>query len=289
MVRLATIAVQADPPAGDIPARAAELAGRLGLPLLAEPPDAGKYDLLLAVTQARLELRETAPPRASIWAEFAAGRVARRAADPGHGAAMLRRAVGFKRPPYRVLDATAGLARDAFLLAAAGCQVLAIERSPIIAALVEDGLARAARAGSQTVDRLTMLVADARRWLEAGLVEQRGVGKDAGGIGRTAASPECPPPDGRSFDAIYLDPMFPQRSKSALVKKEMRLCRLVAGEDEDAAELLDAARRVARLRVVVKRPAHAPPLAPESAFSIPGRTIRYDVYLPLSPGCAGSP
>lgn len=168
---------------------------------------------------------------------------------------MLRRAVGFKGRPWQVADATAGLCRDAFLLAVAGCDVLAIERSPVIAALVKDGLDRARSADEQpvrdAVERIRFVVSDARNALA-----------------------DC------RFDAVYLDPMFPARNKSALVKKEMRICRLVAGEDPDAGGLLDLARLAARSRVVVKRPIHAPPLAGQPAFTLPGRTIRYDVYLP---------
>jgi 16S rRNA (guanine1516-N2)-methyltransferase len=73
--------------------------------------------------------------------------------------------------------------------------------------------------------------------------------------------------------------MFPHRAKSALSKKEMRLCRLVAGDDPDAAELLEAARRAARHRVAVKRWLHAPPLGPPPAVQYKGQSIRYDVYL----------
>lgn len=100
---------------------------------------------------------------------------------------------------------------------------------------------------------MTLVVADARDYLAA------------------LPAADCP-------DAVYLDPMFPQRRKSALVKKEMRIARLVAGDDSDAAELLAVARAVARSRVTVKRPVGAPPLAGEPAYAYPGRTIRYDVY-----------
>jgi 16S rRNA (guanine1516-N2)-methyltransferase len=266
------IAVFADPCSPELIRRAESLAAELRLPL-ADPASASRqYDLLLTVTQGRLELREGADKRGrsglAIWAEFATGRVGRRADSPGFGAAMLRRAVGFKRPPWHVCDATAGLARDAFLLAAAGCTVTAIERSPIIAALVADGLNRAkwqanGVALAAGVERLRLIVADSRAWLA-----------------ETVSGPVCP----GSPDVVYLDPMFPARGRSALVKKEMRLCRRVAGDDADAGELLAAARRAAGSRVVVKRPLAAPPLGGEPAYAYRGTTIRYDVYLPTGPG-----
>ena len=215
------IAVIVDPCSPELIGRAESLAAELRLPLADPESGSRQYDLLLAVTQGGLELGE-GPARGgrrglAIRADFVGGALGRRAGSPGFGAAMLRRAVGFKRPPWRVCDATAGLARDAFLLAAAGCDVTAVERSAIIAALVADGLERARRHAEDAarraegdalraaVGRIRLVVADSRDWL-AGL---RG--------------------DDRP-DAVYLDPMFPSRGKSALVKKEMRLCRLAAGE-----------------------------------------------------------
>ncbi|HSD97968.1 MAG TPA: class I SAM-dependent methyltransferase, partial [Sulfuricaulis sp.] len=81
-------------------------------------------------------------------------------------------------------------------------------------------------------------------------------------------------------EVIYLDPMFPpKRKKSAAVKKEMRLLRDLVGDDPDAKELLEISRHVALDRVVVKRPDHAPPLAPDPSMSLAGKLVRYDVYL----------
>ncbi|TXH77678.1 MAG: 16S rRNA methyltransferase, partial [Thiothrix sp.] len=82
-------------------------------------------------------------------------------------------------------------------------------------------------------------------------------------------------------DVIYLDPMFPERQKSALVQKEMRCLHEVVGEDTDSDALLTLARRIAKHRVTVKRPRLAPELAGlKPAFVISGKAVRYDVYLP---------
>ncbi len=166
----------------------------------------------------------------------------------------LFRAVGDART---VVDATAGLLGDAFLLAAAGCRVLAIERSPLVHALAADGLARARRDPRLTEligDRIELVCGDARAWLE----ERSG----------TDAAP----------DAVTIDPMFPpKRKRSALPRKEMLALREVVGSDPDAAQLLDAARRCARMRVVLKRGDDAPELA-KPDWTIEGTTVRFDVW-----------
>jgi 16S rRNA (guanine1516-N2)-methyltransferase len=160
--------------------------------------------------------------------------------------------------PLTVFDATAGLLRDSCVLAAAGAQVRLAERSPVIAALIADGLARAAAQPDlqPLLARLDFRPGDALAQLEACI-----------------AAGERP-------DVVYLDPMFPHRDKSALVKKEMRAFRAVVGADDDAGALLAAARRAARRRVVVKRPRTAPALDDVSpALTLTGNSARFDIYL----------
>lgn len=60
-------------------------------------------------------------------------------------------------------------------------------------------------------------------------------------------------------DVVYLDPMYPHRQKSALVKKEMRVFQSLVGNDDDADSLLIPAMTIAKRRVVVKRPNYASP------------------------------
>lgn len=261
-VRLAVLAVgESD----ELRARAEALAARLALPL-ADGPKATAYDLLLAVTGERLELREVGPRSAGpVCVDFVGGRLGYRRGTPRFGAATLLRAVGFRRPPWRVCDATAGLARDAFLMALAGCSVTAVERSGVLAALVADALERAGddrELGPVVRERFKLVPGEARQVL--------------------ADWPADEPPD-----AVYLDPMFPPRKKSALVKIEMRVCRRVAGADADAAGLLKAALKAARSRVVVKRALADPPLRESPSFSYRGRTLRYDIYLPAASGGRG--
>lgn len=134
-----------------------------------------------------------------------------------------------------------------------------IERVPAIFALLEDALARAARAPETApiTARLRLAHGDACHDLAA-----------------MVATAGFPP------QVIHLDPMFPHRTKSALVKKEMRVFRELTGDDDDAPRLLEAALDVATHRVTVKRPRSAPPIAgPTPAHVIEGKTSRYDLYV----------
>jgi 16S rRNA (guanine1516-N2)-methyltransferase len=254
-----TVAVGADDPA--LPAIADALARELGLPRCTWPCADYSYVLLYSAAghPPRLELRATgADAPGPVYVDFAAGALGFRARHGGRGKEPLARAVGLKGAVIpTVLDATAGLGRDAFVLATLGCEVRLVERSPIIAALLRDGLRRAADhpATRKMVPLLHLQVGDA--------------------IAAMAQSAEADRPD-----VVYLDPMYPHRGKSALVKKEMRMLRALVGEDPDAPQLLAAALRAARRRVVVKRSRLAPVLpGPDPSHSLTGSTTRFDIYL----------
>lgn len=168
----------------------------------------------------------------------------------------LARAVGLHlKPAARVLDATGGLGRDAFTLAALGAEVVVAERQPLVVELLRDAQRRA----RQSVDPAIVQAADRLRI----------VGSDALDI-NAAQGP---------FDAAYLDPMYPDDGKAALPQKEMQMLRALAGDDLDADRLLAHVRRLAP-RVAVKRPAKAPPLAgarPDATLD--GTQARFDLYL----------
>ncbi|MBA2780751.1 class I SAM-dependent methyltransferase [Billgrantia kenyensis] len=192
--------------------------------------------------------------------DFAEGRAAHRRRFGGGRGQLIARACGLAAGVTpSVVDATAGLGRDAFVLASLGAEVLLIERVAQIHALLEDGLVRAASDAdtAEIVARMHLAHGDATRELAA-LVAASGI------------APQV----------VHLDPMFPHREKSALVKKEMRLFRELAGDDDDAPRLLEAALDVATHRVVVKRPRKAPPIAgPAPQHVIEGKTSRYDLYV----------
>lgn len=235
----------------------APLAQRLGLPLDA----AGDAELVLRREGGALALcgdeRRYGNP---LVVDFVTGRAAHRRRFGGGRGQLIARACGLSGGVTpTVVDATAGLGRDAFVLASLGARVLMIERVTVIHALLEDALVRA-RSDAETAEiaqRLTLAHGDASRYL-----------------------PELVADSGMLPQVVYLDPMFPHREKSALVKKEMRLFRLLAGDDDDAPRLLEAALDVATHRVVVKRPRKAPPIkGPAPRHVIEGKTSRYDLYV----------
>lgn len=234
---------------------AAALAAQWGLAC----PARSDAPLQLIHTGERLELRQcTADAPGPVYVDFVGGAVGHRRRFGGGRGQEIARAVGLKQgaTPH-VLDATAGLGRDAFVLASLGCTLTLVERSPVVAALLADGLRRAAAAEevAEIIRRMRLVHADAAAWL-AGLP--------------SAAAP----------DVVYLDPMYPHRAKAALVKKEMRLFREVVGADRDAERLLETALKVARVRVVVKRPDYAEPLGGRPpTMSIATKNHRFDVYV----------
>lgn len=192
-----------------------------------------------------------------VKVEFASGKAGYRLEHGGGTGQLVAKAVGLKktRVPLHIVDATAGLGQDAFVLAGLGCRVTLLERSAVVHALLADGLARGRLnpAVAQVIERMTLIHADSTGWLNAAAEE--------------------------IADVIYLDPMFPHRDKSALVKKEMRVFRDLVGADDDASALLEAARARARYRVVVKRPRKAPAIAGvEPSARVEGKTSRYDIY-----------
>ncbi|MEO5362534.1 MAG: class I SAM-dependent methyltransferase [Magnetococcus sp. DMHC-8] len=242
-------------------AQAAALATRLALPL-ATTARGNNAPLWLVVTDDRLELRSNDPADGGpVYVDFVAGRGGFRRQHGGGMRQSLARAVGLRgRQPLTILDATPGLGQDAFVLAALGATVQMVERVPVVAALLEDGLQRLQAHTGQTGGRpvaLTLLVADARQVLAD--LAARG----------WRERPEV----------VYLDPMYPHRDGSALSRKEIRRLRLLVGDDGDAAELLAVALAVARQRVVVKRSRLAPLLGGQApTMAIYSKNTRFDVY-----------
>jgi len=242
--------VRVDSLAPEFHSEAKRWATRLQLPM---DGDAG---YALQIGAGGLQFVELCASTGPVRVDFVTGAVAHRRKFGGGGGQMIAKAVGVQ-PGVRptILDATAGLGRDAFVLATLGCTLTLIERQPIIAALLEDGLRRAmadtevAEVAAKMTLRLGNAIELMRAW-----------------------------PDERP-QVIYLDPMFPHRDKSALVKKEMRLFRPLAGNDEDAPALLEAALALAVNRVVVKRPRKAPAIAgAKPGYSLEGKSSRFDIY-----------
>ena len=200
----------------------------------------------------------------AVYIDFLGGKKHHRRQFGGGKGQPLAKAIGLKsNKTPTVLDATAGMGSDAFVLATLGCKVLMVERSPVVAALLEDAFKR----GLQTKDldvltdiqNLSLVNADSTEYL----LEHR-----------------------PNIDVVYMDPMYPEKKKKAAVKKEMVALQNLVGADLDSAGLLSAALQTANKRVVVKRPAKAPfiELTIESKLKKPTMSInspntRYDVYV----------
>jgi 16S rRNA (guanine1516-N2)-methyltransferase len=240
------------------------LAERLAVPLLQNllPADMTAPEFVLMFDLQGVSLQQTGRKAPGpIRAEFVEGSVDHRRKFGGGKGQMIAKAVGVKAGVYpRVLDATAGLGKDAFVLATLGCAVQMLERSPKVHALLSDGLARAQEAClddpelAQILARMALLSVDSQEYLQQ--VDE-------------SSRP----------DVIYLDPMFPDRQKTADVKKEMAAFHHLVGKDDDADDLLDKALACVNYRVVVKRPRKAPFLAGRApSYQLEGKSSRYDIY-----------
>ena len=234
--------------------KAQMLATRWQLPLESAADDLFQLQL----THERLQLIKLDEPKlGAVYVDFIEGAVAHRRKFGGGRGQLIAKAVGLKSGANpSVLDATAGLGRDAFVLASLGCEVTMFERSPVVAALLDDGLIRARQdsiIGHWVGQRLKLSHFNS--------VEQ---------MQQLTASHEV----------VYLDPMFPHRKKSAQIKKEMRVFQSLVGTDDDADKLLPLALNAATKRVVVKRPSYAGYLNDQKpSMELTSKSNRFDVYV----------
>jgi len=200
--------------------------------------------------------KENTPVPTKLICDFTGGAVGHRFRFGGGRGQALPKAVGMKNGKTpKIVDATAGLGRDSFLLASLGAEVTLIERSHEMHKILEEGLARAIDAGGDVADvisRMTLLHGDAKDLL-----------------------PTLTP------EVVLVDPMHPPRKKSALVKNEMRLIRDLVGTDEDSVELMKIALATASKRVVLKWPLRADSVEGIElpSHQITGKSTRYDVFM----------
>jgi 16S rRNA (guanine1516-N2)-methyltransferase len=177
----------------------------------------------------------------------------------------LGKAVGLDKLPAHktlsVLDATAGLGKDALVLAHFGCAVTLLERSPLIHALLNEGLLTATQQADAAMQsclaRMRLYQAEARQWFAQ------------------IAAGDKPRPD-----VIYLDPMFPPKNHSAKSKKDIALLHTLLGAEVDLPSLLLAALPCAQYRVVLKRPENK--LAddlPKPHLVVEGKASAFAVYV----------
>jgi 16S rRNA (guanine1516-N2)-methyltransferase len=200
--------------------------------------------------------KDKTPKIDQLICDFIGGPVGHRFRFGGGRNQALPKAIGMKagKTPT-VVDATAGLGRDAFLLASLGAEVILIERSPDMHRILEEGLARARETGgdvAEVINRMTLLHGDSIDLL-----------------------PTLTP------EVVLVDPMHPPRKKSALVKNEMRLIREIVGPDESSVELMNVALATASSRVVLKWPLRAAPMEGicRASHQITGKSTMYEVFM----------
>lgn len=185
----------------------------------------------------------------NLHVDFIHGALAHRSAQHLGGEHLIKACRIKKQTNVHVLDATCGMGKDSFLLHQAGFQVTAVERHPVTHALLCDGIQRWAKATNS--DPFKLHWDRAETWIAQG-----------------------------GFDVIYLDPMFPNKQKSAKSKKDMQLFQsLHLAADDRADELLQAALDSPCQKVVIKRPTKSPFLLGRvPTFQVSGKTCRFDVY-----------
>lgn len=242
-------------------AAAQSLAAEFNLPYTPNLAEASNqaYDFLLIRTPDYLGLQSANDKKLSpFYLDFVSGKMRYRSDQAGLKNELLARSLGVKPNDHPVIvDATAGLGRDSFILASLGFTITALESHPVIFALLRDAIRRASHVDimKEIASHIHLVHTDARRWL-------------------SELSPSSRP------DIIYLDPMFPAREKSASVKKEMVILQNLLGKVANDQELLDIALTCGKLRVVVKRPRLAPALSERKPnYSLTGKSSRFDIYL----------
>ena len=223
--------------------------------------------LYLNYTDTHVELCDS-EKNICIHIDFLSGDLAHRQQFGGGRGQSIAKAMGLKQgtTPPTVLDATAGLAKDAYVLAGLGCPVTLLERSPVIIELIKDAIQRAEEDEHfKTILKsgFNVIAESSIEYLTALLNQQNAV-----------------IPDVIYPDVIYLDPMYPHRKKSASVKKNMQILQKLLGQDNDTRKLLEVALKVARKRVVVKRPKGAENLTYiKPTYLVESKKTRYDVYI----------
>ena len=238
---------------GADPQLACRLEEVFGLTTTSEDDPSDSCDLYLSLDEDGLSLTDG---KLVLQGDFS--QMVRRAAPANLSHELLVRAARLKGVAApTVVDATAGLGEDSFLLAAAGFSVVLCERDPIVAALLDDALRRGTQA-----ERVSDVV-----------VRMRLEPRDALDV---LPQLETPP------DVVFLDPMFPAKRKNALTNKKLQLIQRLERPCTDETALMEVALRSARAKVVVKRPlkgAYLGGIKPN--YSLTGKTVRYDCIVTL--------
>ena len=164
---------------------------------------------------------------------------------------LISKALGVAKGSKNILDLSVGMGIDSVFLTQLGFSVTGVERSPLLYLLLKEAFAKTQK---PELKNYQLYFSDALNFLK----------------------------DNKNkiaVDAIYFDPMYPHKKKSALPKQEMVVFRDLVGHDDDAAEVLKEALTWSVQRVVVKRPLYAPELMPGVRHAYEGKVVRYDTYV----------
>ena len=236
--------------------KAKELSILLNIPLAPSDSKVSSFSLIVD-NQGLSVIDHRTPSQKPIRVDFESKTFFTRTKNLNNSRELLIQAIG---KASSIIDATAGLGKDAFILASAGYLVTLLERTPLLYELLQDGFHRAASHApiAPTLARMTLIKTDSQHYLSSLISEQYP-------------------------DVIYLDPLFPIRQKSAKVKKEMVFIQAIAEKENDNNHLLEIALHRAKKRVVVKRHRLSTPLDNiQPSFSIAGKSTRFDIYLTVS-------
>lgn len=245
-----------NPPVVLVPSHSADteytqqLSNIWGLPIQTTPPSSTTPGFYLAIDAHACTLINAQNPKERLTVDFNSPAYQTRYGEPGARREPFLRAMGKTFPNCFILDATAGLGKDAWSLAQHGARVLMVEQHPVLALMLSQACAHL-----QTHVALTLHFGDALTYCKT--------------IGQTE------PPD-----IIYIDPMYPPKPKSALPQKDMQWLQQLVPPNQDDPALLEAAKDLARERVVIKRPQWAAAYAecaPDITYK--HKHTRWDVYL----------
>ena len=237
--------------------------------LLADEPSPNPDLIEVQVSVDALSLSsQISGPRTRVAISFHKGAAHHRRLYGGGKSQHLAKAVGIdQKKGLSLIDATAGLAGDSFVLASLGARVQMLERSPVLALMIEQALTAASQWSDVDseflgiIERMSVIETEASNWLSA--------------------------QSGHVAEVIFLDPMFPEKKKKAAVKKEMQILQQLLADTRESdidrqkqeSDLLDIALAKAVNRVVVKRPRHAPHLAGKvPSYCLEGKSTRFDIY-----------
>lgn len=198
--------------------------------------------------------------KATIRVTFTEGSLAHRVKFANSYKQPLAKAIGVtNKSKPTVLDITAGLARDAYVLYSLGCSVTMVEASAVLATMIQQAIDYSNQTDNENIincESFKIVNSDSLTYMQN-------------------LNIEVP-------DVIYMDPMYPERKKSALVKKDMQILHKLIGppSDELNRNLLNQALQLARQRVVIKRPENASEIdGPPPTLKFSSKKTRYDVYV----------